>query len=758
MRRPAALLALLMLLSAPASKAEGPAGIVRLSRAEYDRLKDDAEAPAAPARRKVREVPPSIEGARYDLRVEGTGASMELSADVVVKGPVVDARFALPLAGRLESFADRGPAAVLVSATDAKSATLRFTSPGRYHVVARVLLPERETPGGVRTYDFTTVAAPSARLAAIGAPAGTTVEWSADGGGAEALPLGAVRPVPTSSVVHVKVKMSGGLPAAPAEKPVVIAETVDAARPQRERLLVRTVAKLNVSRADLAELALQFSPGSRLLSVSGPDEPTLTIADNGGAVLRFGKPLRGEAVFSVLTWRPMPDTSGNVELHPTGVAAVSALRSFLLVTPAAIRRYEPVSNEGLQRTDASDLPELARPFVGGSTRAYRAVETARALLVFSSPLRDVSPAADTLVDETSLLTVFGDGGVRTDQRRFTIQTRRPFFEVPIGDGEEILSVSVDDIAVKSQGQRDRLVVVLPPSSAKRRVVQVVTKRSGADLPKKGELRVEAGPLAGASSVGTWTVVLPDDRRYRFVESEGLKKAGWLASPTATEPVAQAQPANWLGSDTTAIVSGRVADTSGAPLPGVTVQVRGGGFSRTVVSDAQGNFRIPGVPAGRYSVSAALSGFSSVSQSVETRPGGGYFLPIPMKVSVSESVVVTGEAPVVDTTKSSMGISVSPDQFRASPRPSQNKAVTSRTVEGGVEGGVSGGVMGGVLGGAKGAASYDNAYVVDGVNQSSERSNAGVRSLPVEVTARGKRLVLSGPLAGAGPLWVRVAMK
>ncbi len=738
----AALLALLVLPPPSSARADGPSGVVRLTRVEYDRLKDDADGPAAPPRRKARDVPPSIEAARYDLKADATGASLELAADVVVKGPVRDARLVLPSAGRLESLGDRGPAAVLVSPTapDERRTVLRFTSPGRYHVVARFLPTERDLPGGVRAYEFTTVAASSARLAASTAVPGVTFDWSAGGAGVETLPAGAVRPLPTSSLVSVRVKTAGGLPSAPAEKPIVIAEIVDAARPQRERLIVRTVAKLSVSRSDLLELALQFAPGSRLLSVSGPDEPNLVIGEDGRGLLRLGKPLRGEATFSALTWRAMPEAGDKVELQPTRVPSASALRSFLLVTPASFRRYEPVSNDGLQRTDSSDLPPLARPFVGGSTRAYRTIDAAKALLVFASPLRDITPVADTLVDEAFLLTVFGDGGVRTDQRRYAIQTKRPFFEVPIGAGEEIVSVSVDEVPVRSQGQTDRLVVVLPPSAMKHRTVQVVTKRTGVETPKKGELTVDAGPLAAAASLATWTVVLPQDRHYRFLESAGLRKAGWLAAAAAPETVTQAQPSNWLGTDANAIVSGRLADSSGAPLPGVTVQIRGSGFNRTLVSDAQGNFRIAGVPPGRYSIVASLSGFNSATQTVETKAGGGYFLPIPMRLAATETVTVTAESPAIDTSSSSIGMKVSRN-LNAQAQAREDKSGKPKDGEGGV-----------------GAAAYDNAYVMSGVTQVNERSNAGVRSLPVEIIANGKRLVLSGPLAGTGPLWLRVAIK
>ncbi|HKC26281.1 MAG TPA: hypothetical protein VKF32_16180, partial [Thermoanaerobaculia bacterium] len=43
-------------------------------------------------------------------------------------------------------------------------------------------------------------------------------------------------------------------------------------------------------------------------------------------------------------------------------------------------------------------------------------------------------------------------------------------------------------------------------------------------------------------------------------------------------------------------------------------------------------------------------------------------------------------------------------------------------------------------------------------QTAERNSAGLRSLPVEITARGKRLILSGPAVSSEPLSVTLRVK
>src|SRR5689334_8152126 len=64
------------------------------------------------------------------------------------------------------------------------------------------------------------------------------------------------------------------------------------------------------------------------------------------------------------------------------------------------------------------------------------------------------------------------------------------------------------------------------------------------------------------------------------------------------------------------ITGLVKDASGAIIPGATVTVRNvdTGFSRAAVTDAGGEYRVPSLPPGRYTMTTELSGFTT-----ETRP-------------------------------------------------------------------------------------------------------------------------------------------
>ncbi|MBI3940034.1 MAG: TonB-dependent receptor [Acidobacteria bacterium] len=109
--------------------------------------------------------------------------------------------------------------------------------------------------------------------------------------------------------------------------------------------------------------------------------------------------------------------------------------------------------------------------------------------------------------------------------------------------------------------------------------------------------------------------------------------------------------------TTGTIAGTVRDESGAVLPGVGVIVQNteNGRIQEGVSDDQGRYRVAGLPAGSYQVTASLPGFRKA-----TRPGikleVAQELALDLKLQVgeiSEEVTVTGEAPIVDTTVSSV---------------------------------------------------------------------------------------------------------
>jgi hypothetical protein len=101
------------------------------------------------------------------------------------------------------------------------------------------------------------------------------------------------------------------------------------------------------------------------------------------------------------------------------------------------------------------------------------------------------------------------------------------------------------------------------------------------------------------------------------------------------------------------IAGRVIDTTGGALPGVTITATNAktGFSRTVVTGAEGRYTFPSLPVGPYNVTAELSGFTTVTtRNVEVQVSTERAVNVSLKqVAVSEQITVTAEAPLVSTT-------------------------------------------------------------------------------------------------------------
>ena len=101
------------------------------------------------------------------------------------------------------------------------------------------------------------------------------------------------------------------------------------------------------------------------------------------------------------------------------------------------------------------------------------------------------------------------------------------------------------------------------------------------------------------------------------------------------------------------IAGVVRDTSGAVMPGVTVEASSPALIervRTVATDAQGQYKIVDLRPGTYIVTFTLPGFSTVKRE-------GIELPAQFTATVNadlrvgaleETVTVTGASPIVDT--------------------------------------------------------------------------------------------------------------
>src|SRR6266404_1672449 len=126
----------------------------------------------------------------------------------------------------------------------------------------------------------------------------------------------------------------------------------------------------------------------------------------------------------------------------------------------------------------------------------------------------------------------------------------------------------------------------------------------------------------------------------------------------------------LGQVTTGAISGSVTDSTGAALAGAKIVIQNDetGVSRAVQSDSSGRYSAPSLGVGKYRITLTQEGFQTESRTgIELTVGRNAVVDLQLKVgAVSQTVEVTGEAPLVDTTKSSVDYLVADTTVRDLP--------------------------------------------------------------------------------------------
>jgi len=119
------------------------------------------------------------------------------------------------------------------------------------------------------------------------------------------------------------------------------------------------------------------------------------------------------------------------------------------------------------------------------------------------------------------------------------------------------------------------------------------------------------------------------------------------------------------------IAGVVKDASGAVLPGVTVEASSPALiekTREVVTDSTGQYRVVNLPPGPYTITFTLTGFSTVKrEGVEVSVGAVTTVNADLKVgTLSETITVTGETPIVDLQSASQTRAVTAQAFKELP--------------------------------------------------------------------------------------------
>ncbi len=180
---------------------------------------------------------------------------------------------------------------------------------------------------------------------------------------------------------------------------------------------------------------------------------------------------------------------------------------------------------------------------------------------------------------------------------------------------------------------------------------------------------------------------------------------------------------------TGTILGTVQDETDAVLPGVSVTATnlGTNQSRTVISDDEGRYRVLQLPSGTYEVQAELSGFSTgvrrpIVLTLDSQAVVNFSLSIGQ---ISERVVVTGEAALVETTSAVTAGLVDDRQIRDLPLNGRDIIQLALLQEGVVQNTKNNRVQGGndgVFISMAGARIHQNAFLLDGTDIRGARGN------------------------------------
>ena len=196
------------------------------------------------------------------------------------------------------------------------------------------------------------------------------------------------------------------------------------------------------------------------------------------------------------------------------------------------------------------------------------------------------------------------------------------------------------------------------------------------------------------------------------------------------------------------IEGIVTDSTGAVVPGATVEARSTVGVQSTVTDTQGYYHFPALAPGTYDVTSNLTGFTSVKVP-GVRLSLGQTLKVDMALRVStiqEEVTVTGEAPVVDVTSTQRSVSIRDEFIDMLPKGRDFTTLATQAPGANIEfktGGLS----------IDGASSSENKYVIDGIETNDPNTGLASQQMvtdmvdEVQVKSSGYEAEYSGAVGG-----------
>jgi carboxypeptidase family protein len=314
------------------------------------------------------------------------------------------------------------------------------------------------------------------------------------------------------------------------------------------------------------------------------------------------------------------------------------LRSLAHFPPQAAFRYHK---------QASEMPTLALQWVRFPDGSVLAAEAESAVV-------------------TTLVT--SEGKSLTEVKLIIKNQAQPFLKIALPAGATILSADVGGERVKPvQGPDGNRVPLLRPGfhPTDSYTVSFVFMHSGAPFAKKGGADLSLPSMDIPISLLSWEVFLPEQYKVKDFGGDVIA-ANLVPQPFREEDAINAQKDrgseaynNERAAAPPSQMGGYVVDSSGAAVANARVTITSdNGAARTVQTDSQGWWIIPGMPSGNFKAKTDVPGFrtSIFNLNYNANQPSMYSFPISV-ASTSEMVEVTAQAAQLQTDASTFHGSV-----------------------------------------------------------------------------------------------------
>ncbi len=685
----------------PTPRSPEPVRSVTLSLTEYNRLTDLAtRAPQPPG------VPPVgavLSNADLGVRVDGTTArgTFSLTGEALRAGvsrvtllsgaTIIEATQdgrPLPLIadGRQHAALVQGPGPFSVDLEWAAPLTLR---PGR----AVFVLPVPPAGAARATIDLPgdqadvrlSVGWITRRSSANGR---TTVEATLDPG----------------SVTEVSWSMRDSAPIASARELRMTGDVMTMVTLGDSDIRMVALVDLTVVQGEPRTVGVRLPSGYELSGISGNSLETSDVQDDVVMLTLGDATARRHQVLLTLE-RPHPEGSFTLDTGLVTVIDVQRESGEVAIEGIGTLDLEVPERPGMQRIDVRELNpalrSLARTPLLSAFRFQRNPTAPPALTMAVTRFPDAGVLAAAVDRAVATTLVTAEGRALTEVALRVRNRSQPFLKLSLPPDASIVSLEVaGETAKPVLGVDGTRIPLLRPGFRPHGAYDVsfVYLHAGTPFARKGAIEMMLPRMDIPIGIVEWEVFVPDNYTVRHLdgnviaqvtidravvrEAERANKeakargdlnggvgvgvgsgigpgvAGGTGGGTYRSAPSGRIVISRIEGDQAGLIRGRIVDTSGAVLPGVTVSAVSGGVRRETTTVADGTFVLNGIAPGTVTLTAQLPGF--LHQQTNFALGAdARHAEIVMPVGArEETITVSAAAPVVDTATASLDAQVS----------------------------------------------------------------------------------------------------